>query len=72
VKNSGDREEINSSFSTSFRRKEISGMYLNIFDKFQRAKAQELLFAAVTFSSPTTKQAIMVRTLLINILCTVC
>jgi hypothetical protein len=39
---------------------------------FQGAKVQELLFAAVTFLSPTTKQATMVRTLLINILCTVC
>jgi hypothetical protein len=71
-KNSGDREEINSSFSTSFHRKEISGMYLNIFDVFQGAKAQELLFAVVMFPSPTTKQATMVRTLLINILCIVC
>jgi hypothetical protein len=71
-KNSGDKEEINSNFSTSFHRKEINGMYLNIFDVFQGAKVQELLFAAVTFSSPTTKQATMVRTLLINILCTVC
>jgi hypothetical protein len=47
--------------------KEISGMYLNIFDVFQGAKAQELLFAIVTFSSPTTKQATMVRTLLITL-----
>jgi hypothetical protein len=70
-KNSGDREEINSSFSTSFHKKEISGMYLNIFDMFQGAKAQ-LLFAAVTFSTPITKHAAMVRALLINILCTVC
>jgi hypothetical protein len=46
-------------------------MYLNIYDMFQGAKAQEL-FAAVTFPSPTTKQATMVRTLLINILCTIC
>jgi hypothetical protein len=46
-------------------------MYLNIFDVFQGAKAQELLFAAVMFPSPTTKQETMVRTLLINILCTV-
>jgi hypothetical protein len=46
-------------------------MYLNIFDVFQGAKAQEL-FAAVPFPSPTTKQSTMVRTLLINILCTVC
>jgi hypothetical protein len=52
--------------------KEISGMYINIFDVFQGAKAQELLFAAVTFPSPTTKQATMVWTLLINIPCTVC
>jgi hypothetical protein len=37
LKNSGDREEINSSFSSSFHRKEISGMYLNIFDVFQGA-----------------------------------
>jgi hypothetical protein len=64
-------KKINSSFSTSFDKKEISGMYLNNFDVFQGAKAQELLFAAVTFPSPTTKQATMVRTLLINILCTV-
>jgi hypothetical protein len=68
----GDQEEINSSFSTSFHRKEISGIYLNIFDVFQGAKVQELLFAAVMFPTPTTKQATMVRTLLINILCTVC
>jgi hypothetical protein len=71
-KNSGDREEINSNFSTSFHSKEISGMYLNIFDVFQGAKAQVHLFAAITFPSPTTKQATMVRTLLINIPCTVC
>jgi hypothetical protein len=45
-KNSGDQEEINSSFSASFHRKEISGMYRNIFDVFQGAKAREL-FAAV-------------------------
>jgi hypothetical protein len=51
--------------------KEICGMYLNIFDMFQGAKMQEL-FAAVTFPSPTTKILTMVRTLLINILCTVC
>jgi hypothetical protein len=44
---------------------------LVIFDVFQGAKAQEL-FAAVTFPTPTTKQATVVRTLLINILCTVC
>jgi hypothetical protein len=69
-KNSGDQEEINSSFSTSFHMKEISSMYLNIFDVFQGAKAQQLLFAAVTFLTPTTKQAKMVRTLLINILYT--
>jgi hypothetical protein len=54
-KYSGDREEINSSFSTSFHKKEISGMYLNIFDVFQGAKAREL-FAAVMLPSPTTKQ----------------
>jgi hypothetical protein len=66
--NSGDREEINSSFSTSFHRKEIS---LNIFDVFQGAKAREL-FAAVMFPSPTMKQPTILRTLLINILCTVC
>jgi hypothetical protein len=47
-------------------------MYLIIFDVFQGAKEQELLFAAVTFPSPTTKEGTMVRTLLINILCTVC
>jgi hypothetical protein len=46
-------------------------MYLNIFDVFQGAKAREL-FAAVTFPSPTTKHLTIVRTLLINILCTVC
>jgi hypothetical protein len=46
-------------------------MYLNIFDVFQGDTAREL-FAAVTFPSPTTKQSTMVRTLLINILCTVC
>jgi hypothetical protein len=70
-KNSGDREEINSSFSTSFHKKEISGMYINIFDVFQGATTREI-FAAVTFPSPTTKISTMVRTLLINILCTVC
>jgi hypothetical protein len=70
-KNSGDREEINTSFSTSFHRKEMSGMYLNIFDMFQGAKAQ-LLIAAVTFPTPTMKHATIVRALLINILCTVC
>jgi hypothetical protein len=69
--NSGDQEEINSSSSTSFHRKEISGMYLNIFDVFQGETAREL-FATVTFLSPTMKQSTMVRTLLINILCTVC
>jgi hypothetical protein len=42
-KNSSDREEINSSFSTTFHRKDKSGIYLNIFDVFQGAKAQELL-----------------------------
>jgi hypothetical protein len=62
---------MNSSFGTSFHRKEISGMYLNIFDVFQGAKAQEL-FAVVTFPNPTTKQATMVMTLLINILYTTC
>jgi hypothetical protein len=46
-------------------------MYINIFDMFQGAKAQ-LLFAAVTFPTPTTKQATMVKTLIINILYTVC
>jgi hypothetical protein len=63
---SGDREEINSSFSTSVHKKEISGMHLNIFDVFQGATAREL-FAAV-IPSPTTKISTMVRTLLINIL----
>jgi hypothetical protein len=47
-------------------------MYLNIFDVFQGAKAQQLLFTAVTFQTRTTKQATMVRTLLINILYIVC
>jgi hypothetical protein len=47
-------------------------MYLNIFNMFQGAMTREL-FAAVTFPSPTTKISTMViRTLLINILCTVC
>jgi hypothetical protein len=46
-------------------------MYLNIFDVFQGAKAQEL-FAAVMFPRPATKQSTIIRTLLINILCTVC
>jgi hypothetical protein len=46
-------------------------MYLNIFDMYQGATAREL-FVAVTFPSPTTKQSTMVRTLLINILCTIC
>jgi hypothetical protein len=41
-------------------------MYLNIFDVFQCAKAQQLLFAAVTFPTPTMKQATMVRTLLME------
>jgi hypothetical protein len=45
-------------------------MYLNIFDVFQGAKAQEL-FAAVTFPSPTMKRETMVRTLLISILDTI-
>jgi hypothetical protein len=63
-------KKINSSFSTSFHMKEISGMYLNIFDVFQGAKARDL-FAAVTFPSPTTKQSTMVSALLINILCTI-
>jgi hypothetical protein len=70
-KNSGDREEINSIFSTRFHMKEISGMYLNIFDTFEGAAGQ-LLVGAVTFPTPTTKHATMVRALLINILCTVC
>jgi hypothetical protein len=69
-KNSGDPEEINSSFSTSFQRKEISVMYINIFDMFEGAKVQ-LLIAAVTFPTPTTKHATIVRALLINILYTV-
>jgi hypothetical protein len=51
--------------------KEISGMYLNIFDMFQGAKVR-LLIAAVTFPTPTTKHATIVRALLINILCTIC
>jgi hypothetical protein len=46
-------------------------MYLNIFDVFQGATTRELL-AAVTIPSPTTKILTMVRTLLINVLCTVC
>jgi hypothetical protein len=46
-------------------------MYLNIFDVFQGAMAQ-LLIAAVSFPTPTTKHATIVRTLLINILCVVC
>jgi hypothetical protein len=69
--NSGDREEINSSFSTSFHKKEISGMYLNIFDMFQGSRVR-LIIAAVTFPTPTTKHATIVRALLINILSTVC
>jgi hypothetical protein len=69
-KNKGNQEEINSRFSTSFHRKEISGVYLNIIDVFQGAKAQ-LLIAAVTFTTPTTKHATIVRELLINILCKV-
>jgi hypothetical protein len=68
-KNSGDREEINSSFSISFHRKEISGLYLKIFDVFQGPR---FFFATVTFPSPTIKQSTMVRTLLINILYIVC
>jgi hypothetical protein len=71
MKNSGDPEEIKSSFSSSFHRKEISGMYLGIFNTFQGAKAQ-LLFAAVTFPTRTMKHATMVRALLINILYTIC
>jgi hypothetical protein len=50
---------------------EISGMYLNIFDVFQGAKVPQLLFYAITFPTPTTKQETMVRTLLINILRTI-
>jgi hypothetical protein len=46
-------------------------MYLNIFDVFQGAMTRER-FVAVTIPSPTTKTSTMVRTLLINILCTVC
>jgi hypothetical protein len=70
-KNSGDREEINSSFSTSFHTKEISGMYLNITNMFQGAKAR-LLIVTVTFPTATTKHATIVKALLINILCTIC
>jgi hypothetical protein len=70
-KNSGDQEEINSSFGTRFHMKEISGMYLNIFDMFQGAKAQ-LLISAVTFPTPTTKHGTIVRVLLINIFRIVC
>jgi hypothetical protein len=58
---------------TSFTKPEgVSGMYLNIFDVFQGAKQAKLLFATVTFPTPTTKQATMVTILLINILYTVC
>jgi hypothetical protein len=46
-------------------------MYLNIFDVFKGATTREI-FAAVTFPSPTMKISTMVRTLLINILCTAC
>jgi hypothetical protein len=46
-------------------------MYLNIFDVFQGVTTREL-FAAITMPSPTTKISTMVRTLLINILYTVC
>jgi hypothetical protein len=46
-------------------------MYLNIFDMFQRAKAR-LLFAVVTFPTPTTKHATIVIALLNNIPCTIC
>jgi hypothetical protein len=60
MKNSGDREEINSRFSTSFHMKEISAMYLNIFNIFHGAKAR-LLIAAITFPTPTTKHATIVR-----------
>jgi hypothetical protein len=46
-------------------------MYLNIFDVFQGATTREL-FAAKTIPRPTTKISTMVRTLLINVLCTIC
>jgi hypothetical protein len=46
-------------------------MYLNIFDMFQGAKAR-LLIAAVTFPTPTTKHATIVKALFINILYIVC
>jgi hypothetical protein len=46
-------------------------MYLNIFDVFQGATSREL-FTTVTFPSPTMKISTMVRTILINILCTIC
>jgi hypothetical protein len=70
-KSSGEREKINSSFSTSFHMKEISGMYLNILDMSQGAAGQ-LLVGIVTFPTHTTKHATMARALLINILCIVC
>jgi hypothetical protein len=57
--------------STNFHRKEISGMYLNIFYVFQGAMTRER-FAVATIPSPTTKISTMVRTVLINIFCTVC
>jgi hypothetical protein len=41
-------------------------MYLNIFNVFQGAKAQQLVFVTVMLPTPTMKQATMVRTLLIN------
>jgi hypothetical protein len=44
-------------------------MYLNIFDVFEGDKAREL-FVAVTIL--IVHESTMVRTLLINILCTVC
>jgi hypothetical protein len=71
TKNSGDVEVIYSRFTTSFHRKVITDMYLNIFDMFQGAKAR-LLFAAIMFPTPTTKHTTIDRALLINILCTVC
>jgi hypothetical protein len=51
--------------------KEISGMYLNLFDMLQGVAGQ-LLVDVVTVPTPAMKHATMVRALLINILCRVC
>jgi hypothetical protein len=51
--------------------KEISGMYLNLFDMLQGVAGQ-LLVDVVIVPTHTMKHATMLRALLINILCRVC